>query len=248
MSADGGPQPERASGERLQDFARRFMGEWAGRSLAPDDLVDFAARAVPNAVGAGLTLVRRDRRPMTLAASNDLAARVDAIENETGEGPCLDAIEHDDINVVQDLELDHRWPTFNQRAVRETPVRSMLGVRIYLSGDDRGALNLYGKERGAFTDLDVGVAAMMSALSSLSLQGAMEQRRADHLEVALESSRLIGMAMGVLMSSRLLTADQAFEALRRASQHTGRKLRDIAREVTDTGVLVDPPERTDRRQ
>jgi hypothetical protein len=39
------------------------------------------------------------------------------------------------------------------------------------------------------------------------------------------------------MSSRLLTADKAFDELRRASQRLHRKVRDIAVEVNETGVL-----------
>jgi hypothetical protein len=241
MSPDGDHNAEKPTGERLQELARTFLAEWADRSLDPDGLVDFAARVVPHALGAGLTLVRGTRPPTTLAASSDLAAQVDAIEYETGEGPCLDAIEHDDINVVQDLATDRRWPRFGERAVRETPVRSMIGVRIFLSGDSRGALNLYAAQPHALTDLDVGMSAMMSTLSSLALQHAVERQRGVHLELALESSRFIGMAMGVLMSSRLLTPDQAFDELRRASQRTGRKLRDVARDVAETGAL---PERS----
>jgi GAF domain-containing protein len=231
------------AGRELQQFALRFMDEWGGRALNPDELIDFAARAVPNAIGAGLTLIRRDGRPMTLAASNELAAHVDALEYEAGEGPCLDAIEHDDINVVTDLATDDRWPKFADRAVRETPVRSMLGVRIHLGASDRGALNFYAEKVGAFTGLDVGIAATMSTLASLALQHATEQQRSSNLEIALESSRQIGMAIGILMSSRLLTADQAFEELRRTSQQLNRKVRDVALDVNETGVLPESPQR-----
>jgi ANTAR domain/GAF domain len=239
MAENAGYDP----GHELADFARRFLDEWGGRVLNADDVVDFAAHTVPHAIGAGLTLIRRDGRPTTLAASNELAARVDAIEYECGEGPCLDAIEHDDINVVDNLATDGRWPKFATRAIAETPVRSMLGVRIYLGDNERGALNFYAEELDAFTPLDVGIAATMSTVASLALQHATEQQRSANLQVALESSRQIGMAIGILMSSRLLTADQAFEELRRTSQQLNRKVRDVALEVNETGAL---PEQRDR--
>jgi tetrahydromethanopterin S-methyltransferase subunit F len=231
------------AGRELQDFARRFLDEWGDRSLGAEDLVDFAARSVPNVIGAGLTLIRGEGKPSTLAASNELAARVDAIEYECGEGPCLDAIEHDDINVVQDLSTDDRWPRFASRAVAETPVRSMLGVRVFLGNGNRGALNFYAEKVGVITPLDVGIAATMSTLTSIALQHGMERERTANLQIALESSRQIGMAIGILMSSRLLTADQAFEELRRVSQQLNRKVRDVALEVNETGTLPAPPER-----
>jgi len=240
MSPDGGPTNGQDPADKLLDFARRFATEWSERPMDPQELVDFAAQVVPNAIGVGLTLVKGDGQPMTLAASNDLAGIVDRIEYECGEGPCLDAIEHDDVTVANDLANDERWPKFVERATRETPVRSMFGTRIFLSGGDRGALNFYAAEPDAFDQLDIGIGAMLSAIASVALQHALEQRRRTNLEIALESSRVIGMAMGIIMSRRLCTADQAFDALRRASQDSNRKLRDVALDVTETGAL---PER-----
>ena len=63
--------------------------------------------------------------------------------------------------------------------------------------------------------------------------------RASNLQQALQSNRTIGTALGILMSSRGMTGKQAFDELRRASQHSNRKLRDIADEVTLTGALPD---------
>jgi hypothetical protein len=238
MSPDGVETTARHAAEELRQFAGRFATEWSDRPLDPQRLVEFATRVVPHAMGVGLTLVRGDREPQTLAASSDLASRVDAIENECGEGPCLDAIEYDDITVANDLAAnDDRWPKFVERALQDTPVRSMFGTRIFLSGDDRGALNFYASDANAFDQLDIGIGAMLSAIASIALQHAVEQKRRVNLEIALESSRVIGMAMGIIMATTLCTADQAFDALRRVSQESNRKLREVAQEVTETGTL-----------
>lgn len=238
MSPDGVETTARQAAEGLREFARRFTSEWSDRPLDPQQLVDFSAHAVPHALGVGLTLVRGNREPTPLAASNELAGIVDTIETECGEGPCLDAIEHDDVTVANDLaKEEHRWPKFVERAIQETPVRSMFGARIFLSGEDRGALNFYASDVNAFDQLDIGIGAMLSAIASIALQHAMEHKRRVNLEIALDSSRVIGMAMGVLMANKLCTADQAFDALRRASQETNRKLRDVAFAVTETGAL-----------
>ncbi|WP_375483513.1 ANTAR domain-containing protein [uncultured Jatrophihabitans sp.] len=58
-----------------------------------------------------------------------------------------------------------------------------------------------------------------------------------NLTAALKSSRQIGMAMGILMSLLQITQDEAFEALRLASQRANRKLRDVATDVVETGWL-----------
>jgi len=59
----------------------------------------------------------------------------------------------------------------------------------------------------------------------------------DNLEFALSSSRQIAIAMGILMGAYKLTGDQAFDLLRRVSQHTHRKLHDIALDVATTGAV-----------
>lgn len=68
---------------------------------------------------------------------------------------------------------------------------------------------------------------------------ALDQAQSDvaNLHVALASNRRIGQAMGILMADRQITEEQAFGLLRDASQHTNRKLRDIADEVIHTGAL-----------
>ena len=59
-----------------------------------------------------------------------------------------------------------------------------------------------------------------------------EERRAENLRQALITRQLIGQAQGILMERERITAEQAFDILRRASQHLNTKLREVAQ---DTG-------------
>ena len=63
--------------------------------------------------------------------------------------------------------------------------------------------------------------------------------RASNLQRAVSSNRLIGTALGIVMATRKLTAEQAFTVLREKSQTTNRKLREVADEVVFTGALPD---------
>jgi hypothetical protein len=69
---------------------------------------------------------------------------------------------------------------------------------------------------------------------------AQAQKRISNLELALTSNREIGIAMGVLMTTYKATSEEAFKMLRQASQRTHRKLRDIALDVGETGMLTLP--------
>lgn len=239
MSTNTGSESARDVAAQLRGFARNFGAELD--RLEPIHIVEDAAAAVPRALAAGLTLVRGTQRPRTLAATDPLVEQVDAIQYDMSEGPCLEAIEDDDIIRADELPTDPRWPKFGSRVVTETPVRSMFAVRMFLGDGDQGALNFYAKSVRCFTELDLGIGAVFSCLAGLALRTAIEQQRSINLEAALDSSRQIGMAMGIVMSSKLVTAERAFDLLRDASQRQQRKLRDVAAQVVESGRLPEPP-------
>ena len=70
--------------------------------------------------------------------------------------------------------------------------------------------------------------------------GQSHRAEAVSLAAGLESNREIGTAIGLLMAAHGLSADEAFDTLRRASSHLNRKLATIAREIIAQG----PPKRS----
>ena len=74
---------------------------------------------------------------------------------------------------------------------------------------------------------------ILDMLEQLDAAGA----KADHLQRALEHSRDIGAAVGVLMAQHRLRQQDAFDLLRRTSQDQNRKLYDLALDVVSTGEL-----------
>jgi AmiR/NasT family two-component response regulator len=102
-----------------------------------------------------------------------------------------------------------------------------------------GALNLYARYPAAFGVVDRARATILTSLASQALSVAHshedEQRRVENLNAALGTRETIGEALGILMERERITADQAFDVLRRASQHLNVKLRDIAQNLVDTG-------------
>jgi curved DNA-binding protein CbpA len=65
----------------------------------------------------------------------------------------------------------------------------------------------------------------------LSQQVRALTAQVSQLEIARDSNRRIGMALGIVMSQRQVDEAHAFDVLRRISQNTNRKLRDIAEDV-----------------
>jgi hypothetical protein len=200
-------------------------------------LVDFAVRGIPGAEHASVTMVEGQRPPRTTAASDELPYQWDQLQYQHGEGPCLEAIVTNGVELASDLRTDHRWPRFARAIVDQTPARSMLSFRLFLTEQNRAALNLYATAPGAFTDQSTATGSMFAAYASMALLAAARHDKANHLTRALETSREIGVAMGILIANGQLTSPQAFDHLRIASQNLNRKLGDIAADVATTGTL-----------
>jgi transcriptional regulator with GAF, ATPase, and Fis domain len=230
------PTPDGDLAEAFADIARRLHGE-----SSPKEVHERIGRAAVHTVGgcdhAAISLVYRHRAIDTVGATDDVPHQVDAIQYDVGQGPCLNAIAEHEVFLIDDLAIDERWPLFSRRAAEETGVRSMLSFRLFLEEDVLGALNLYSRKVQAFDEHGYAVGTILATHAAIAMRGAQERDRGDQLEQALASNREIGMAMGLLMARGLMTQEQAFAVLRRASQHLNRKLHEVAAELVETGQL-----------
>lgn len=236
------PSPLEAMAAQFQDLLRTMVNDAGVLEIEP--VVQFATTAIDGADHAAISLERAGRRPETVYATGDLPMRVDSLQYSLGEGPCVAALSESDLVWVNDLAEDDRFPHFSPAAV-DLGVRAMLSTRLFLSRDDRAALNLYSTRPHAFDAAQVPLAAIFASYTSLVLLNRMHEDRIMELERALESNREIGLAMGILMAQERCTREQAFEQLSTASQHLNRRLQDIADEVNHTGQL--PTRRPGRR-
>jgi hypothetical protein len=239
-------QDDFGSGAAVAVLAEQFgqlamsLADQTDRPLVQQRLVEFAVRGIPGAEHASLTQVTGKQPPRTTAQSGELPYRWDRLQYEHGEGPGLEAIATNGVVLSQDLGREVRWPRFARAVVAQTPARSMLSFRLFLTEDDRAALNLYATRAGAFTDESTATGSMFAAYSSMALLAAARNDQANHLIRALETNREIGVAMGIMMAGGKLTQQQAFDQLRTASQNLNRKLHDIAADVAAAGGLPAP--------
>ena len=216
----------------LAQFARDVQRQ-DDRSAVLDTVVACALRTVPGAQEGSITLVLGRRRVVSQAASSPLPERVDALQEEVEEGPCLETAFEQHTVLVPDLATDPRWPRFSARAT-ELGVRSMLSFQLYVEGDNLGALNLFSRSVDGFDERSVLVGELFAAHAAVAYSAA---QRESVLERALASRGLVGQAQGILMERGRLTADQAFTQLQRASQDGNVKLAEVARRLVETGAL-----------
>jgi hypothetical protein len=238
-----------AAAEQLGGFDAATLNALAAatRALAQQDDVPgvlqmICTLGVETVLGvdeASITVRRPNGRMETIAPSSAVADRADALQYQVGAGPCVDVVRglHERIR-VDDLAADERWPEL-RRLADELSIHSVLSLRISAEDDDSGVrgLNLYARTPGAFLGLGELTGELYASHAAVALRAARRHEQVLNLHRALETNRDIGVAMGIVMAHRLVTREQAYDLLRRASQHSQRKLADIAAEVAETGVL-----------
>jgi hypothetical protein len=68
-------------------------------------------------------------------------------------------------------------------------------------------------------------------IAELQRDGLLSQEHTAQMEEALKSSRVIGAAIGVIMASRGVSDAEAFAMLKKASNDSNRKLRELANDL-----------------
>ncbi|MEW1955451.1 GAF and ANTAR domain-containing protein [Terrabacter sp. NPDC080008] len=216
----------------LSDFARRVETQSDPDALL-SEVVSSALALIPGADEGSISVVVGRSRISSQHPSGDLPAKVDAAQMEAGEGPCLDAAYAHETVRVADMATEERWPRFAPAALR-LGAASMLSLQLYVENDDLGALNLYSRTPGSFTDDSEHVGLLFASHAAIAFAGA---QKVHHLEVAVDRRDLIGQAKGILMERHRITDDEAFRMLVKTSQDKNRKLYEVAEDLTRTGQL-----------
>ena len=193
-----------ALARRLAEAARSLQRQTSPQQVL-DGVVTLAASMVPGADEATITMVRKDRHCYSAAATSALASDFDVLQDQTGQGPCLDAIWQQETVRVNDLASDPRWPVLGPRAAQRG-VGSMLCLQLFVHRDTLGALDLLAHATSAFTDDSEHVGLLLASHAAIA---AADAQNLQNVTSALVNRDIIGQAKGILMERFKLTADQA---------------------------------------
>src|SRR3954451_5654284 len=220
-----------ALARRLSEAARSLQRQTSPQQVL-DGVVNLARQMVPGADEVTITMVRTDRHCYSAAATSAWASDFDVLQDETGEGPCLDAIWQQETVRVNDLASDPRWPVLGLRAA-ERGVHSMLCLQLFVHRDTLGALDLLAHATSAFTDESEHVGLLVASHAAIA---AADAQHLENVTSALVNRDVIGQAKGILMERFKITSDQAFAVLAKVSQDTNRKVSAVAEDLARTGM------------
>ena len=207
------------------------------------EMAVLAARLVRRGLSCGMTM-QPSGKPVTVACSDQVAARVDEVQYELDDGPCLHAMRDGHVVQIKDTAEKARWPEFEAQAASHG-VRSCLALPLNADGKPVGALNLYSREAAAFGVAEArraeSFADNASGALSLAMRLASHAALIEQLRSSLSSRTVIDQALGIIMAREHCTQARAFAILRSASQNSNVKLRDIASAVV-TSITGEPPQ------
>ncbi|WP_328523113.1 GAF and ANTAR domain-containing protein [Kribbella sp. NBC_00359] len=217
--------------ERLVDLAQRMA-----KTLTPGDLdhtlsgiTAAAVEALPDTDYASITILHSDGRLETAAPTDELLWGLDAAQYALREGPCYQAAADTVHIAAPDLARDERFPQYAATAVA-AGIHAQAGIRLFDAPKSRGALNLYARDLGAFSDLGA-IGELFRHQAAMAIDYA---REIHNLREAIRTRGTIGTAVGIVMERYHLRDDRAFAFLTRLSQDGNVRLREVAERLIAT--------------
>jgi len=187
--------------------------------------------------GVAVTAVTDPINSRTFSATDSVAARLDEIQLDLGEGPCWQAFSTARPVLIPDLRRcpADLWPVFAD-AVRPTVARSLFVFPLLVGRTRVGVLSLYRTVPGALGPAGVDTACALAGtvareLATRLLEPAPTRLAAlSELEGTMDRS-LVYIATGVTMVQLNLAAPAAFARLQAHAFAAGSTVADVAGQV-----------------
>jgi GAF domain-containing protein len=219
----------------------------AGRSLdvVLSNVAEFAATAIPGVddTGVGVTLLKPIGTTMGVqawVATTPVVREIDILQYELlNEGPCIACMQTRRAVVSGSLGADKRWPRFGARVAR-LGAASALSLPLLIDKQVVGSINVYARNKDVFGEHAVRLGSAFARSAAVSVYNTRllvaAQERAEHLQRALVSRKIIDQAIGIIRARAGVTEEDAFSRLVRISQTENTRLAAVAEGVVDESV------------
>ena len=220
------------SPRRVFTDARAAILEASGPELAEPFVAAFPID------GAAISVLAGPATGLTVAASDDVATRLDELQFDLGEGPCWSALAHR-VPVLMNPRTDAaRWPAFTEAVSTDAiadRVGAMFAFPLAIGTLDIGAIDLYS---GDSRPLSPGLIAEASSLADIAAWRVLRTILHDHTQAYDAESigysrREVHQATGMIIVQLGVSVDDAELLLRAHAFAGGRTVREVARDVVD---------------
>ncbi|WP_375426215.1 GAF domain-containing protein [uncultured Friedmanniella sp.] len=196
-------------------------------------LAEQAVAALPVADGAcvafGTSVGRRVR-----AATADVAAELQDLQEDLGEGPGIEAAARRRPVLSGDLEADPRWPRLTA-SLGDTLVRSVLVLPLLGPSGVLGTLTLYASAASAFDDRSAQLGVRLAASAARTVRHALVLERArrltTHRHLRRRDQATVDRAILVLMQENGVGSEEAYGVLQLLGRTEQEDLVAVARAI-----------------
>lgn len=213
------------------------LGKLTGPDVRLEALLEETIDAVHGLFGlsgAAFLVLDEQNALRSVVASDQAGEILESAQQDTGEGPCVEALVRDVTVTSSDLARDGRYANVGPR-LAGCGVHAVLGVPISAGGGPIGALNVYVDRPHEWAVDEVAALQaygnLLGRLLTAALLAAQHGQLADQLQHALDNRVVIDRAVGYLMARCREDDVAAFNRLRRAARDRQRRVSDLAGDV-----------------
>ncbi|MGM9473508.1 GAF domain-containing protein [Pseudarthrobacter sp. YS3] len=178
--------------------------------------------------------VLRGKDPEVLASSSDRARRLDRVQHEAGEGPCLLALGGLSHVFIPALDSNGGWFRLAGTARREG-IRSVLATPIHAGDSVRAALSCYSAFQNTFEqsviDAVEELAGSMSRTVQVALGSHSRDLESEQWRASLRSRAVVDGAVALIIVQDRCSRVEALTALHQGARTSGRPLLEEAGNV-----------------
>lgn len=193
--------------------------------------------------GVSISTLGRPLGSETVCASSAVAARIDEIQIDFGEGPCWEALRRRRpvLEPHFPTAVSDAWPTAGA-ALRALDIGALFAFPLFVGDLDVGSVDLYCDEPRVLSGRAVGeVTALAGAASRHLLRNALDDL--DDAEEGIadgpHSRREMHQASGMIAAQLGIGVDDALLVLRGRAFSSGRSVAEVAADVVARRVAFD---------
>lgn len=146
-------------------------------------------------------------------------------------GPVVESVTFAEPRRLDDATADQRWPAFGAHLINGG-FHACLALPLVTHGADTAVLTLFSRQANQFGELTYDVVLLLTLNAGVAFDNASLYHDSNELigqlRAALRTRSVVGRAQGLLMRHFGYDSERAFDTLRRASQNSNTKLRDLA--------------------
>lgn len=173
----------------------------------------------------------------TVCSTDLLAARLDELQLDYGEGPCWQARATRTAVLLPDLHspLVPAWPVV-QAAIAAHEIRSAYAFPMMVGTLGIGAVDLYAAAPDALSPSDVATASAMADDAAVKVLRHALDSRDDPLPRDPSSRRIVHQATGMVIAQLRVPAADALLVIRAHAFASGQSVKDVAAEVIERRI------------